>query len=319
MECCRNVILHLVYEEANRQLQKAGAKSNLSLGDVVAYSLNRIPPLFLSRQSEWQPQITLLKTTITEQIEEVVRKAILQARKPRLESVNPVPPKELSSPMLSLLELRTLLKQPEMTWLTLPQALENYLSNINRASGTRVVKFPIPKEMDEAASKAEYDQYLIPAQIKMVNAIEHLISRLVVSRLDSLPPKLTRYARLIRVDEVMALVLNSLPPMYATTEEGLKRFRYHSRMQIGSQLAEIVTKAVIALGQEASKNFVVPTLIFQNIRQERQAGIAKLNWMLKRQDITWENSYSLILESIDRLRLTGELDWQRITPVAENA
>ncbi len=318
MECCRNVILHLVYEEANRQLQKAGTKSNLSLADVIAYSLNRVPPLFLTRQSEWQTQFTFLQSNMGEKIKEVVHRAILQAREPRLQSVNTLTPKELSSPMLTLVELRVLLKQPEMTWQTLPQSLESYLSNINRTSGTKAVRFTSPKETGETASKAEYEQYLLPAQIKMVNAIENLISRLVVSRLESLPSKLAPYARLIRVDEVMALTLNSLPPMYATTDEGLKRFRYHSRMQIGSQLAEIVTKSVIALGQEASKSFAVPPLVFQTIRQERQEGLAKVNWMLKRKDITWENCYSLILEAIDRLRLTGELDWQRITPVEEN-
>ncbi len=315
MECCRNVLLPLVYEEATRQLQKAGAKNNISLADVVAYSLNRIPPLFISRAQEWQTQLTLLKTTLSEKIAEVVHKGILEARKPRLEPVTPLATREMMTPMYALIKLRELLKQPEMTWLTLPLSLEGYLLEINRNSGTK--GFTRQEETSSIASQQEYDQYLLPARLSMVNGIEQIIYRLSLTRLDTLPPKLAPFARLIRVDEVMAVALNCLPPMYATTDEGLKRFRYHSRMQIGSQVAEIVTKAVITLGQEASKNFAVPPLVFQTIRQERQEGIARINWMLKRKDITWENSYSLILEAIDRLRLTGELDWQRITPVAK--
>jgi|GEM_PF-5959687 len=317
MECCRNIILHLVYAEAQSQLQQAGAKSNISLDDVIAYSLNRIPPLFLSRLSDWQSQLGFLNGTIGQQIREVVHKAILQARKPRLVSVSPIKSDELLTPMVSLLKLRQLLKQPQMTWFNLPQKLEQYLLGIKSSSGTKGVKF-LSKNREEnltVATLEEYEQYLLPARLQITHAIESIIYRLAVNRLDTLPSKLAPYARLIRVDEVMAVALNSLPPMYATSDEGLKRLRYYSRMQIGSQLAEVVTKAVIAVGQEASKTFTVPPLIFQTIRQERQDGIAKINWMLKRKDVTWQNCYSVILESIDRLRLTGELDWQRLTPV----
>ncbi|MCA1903328.1 MAG: late competence development ComFB family protein [Cyanobacteria bacterium KgW148] len=320
MECCRNVLLPLVYEEANRQLQKGGAKSTISIADVVAYSLNRIPPLFIAREAEWEAHRQLFPQRMGEKIAEVVYQGILQARKPRLESVTPLSTGELLTPMLSLLRLRELLKKPQMTWSELPQTLETCLLGINRSSGTPSIKMVVTRkeETEQLASSADYEGYLLPATMKMVHGIEQLVHRLSVSRLETLPPKLAPYARLIRVDEVVAAALNCLPPMYATTYQGLKRLRYHSRMQIGSQIAEVVTRAVITIGQEASKNFAVPPLLFQKIRQERQEGIARVNWMLKRKDITWENSHSVILEAIDRLRLTGELDWQRITPMAEN-
>ncbi|MFN3361074.1 MAG: late competence development ComFB family protein [Pseudanabaenaceae cyanobacterium] len=322
MECCRNVLLPLVYAEANRQLLKADTKSNISIADVVAYSLNRLSPLFVARQEEWQKQIPLLQQTLSSAIAKTVHKAILQVHKPRRETVTPLPATELSTPMYSLLRLRELLKKPHMTWLELPQCLEERLLQINPNSGSKPATKYISKRKDEGAliaSKSDYENYLLPATMPVVNSIEHLIYRLAVHRLETLPPKLSPYARLISVDEVMAVALNCVPPMYATTTEGLKRFRYYSKIYIGSQLAEIVTKAVITVGQEASKRFQIPMLTFQAIRQERQEGIAKLNWMLKRKDITWENSHGVIAEAIDRLRLTGNLDWQRITAVEENS
>ncbi|MFM9979262.1 MAG: hypothetical protein ACKVOP_14610, partial [Sphingomonadaceae bacterium] len=129
--------------------------------------------------------------------------------------------------------------------------------------------------------------------------------------------KLAPYMRLIRPDEVMAMSFSCLPPVYATTEGGMKRLRYHARMQIGSEIAEVVTKSVVEVGQEVSRDFKVPPLIFQGIRQERQEGISKLNWMLKRKDITWENVPQVVSLAIDELQLTGNLNWQRITPVDE--
>ncbi|MCS6959272.1 MAG: late competence development ComFB family protein [Pseudanabaenaceae cyanobacterium SKYGB_i_bin29] len=322
MESCRNVMLPLVYAEARQQLQRAGTKSNIAIADVVAYSLNRLSPLFIARQDEWQKQIPLLQNTLRGRISEVVHQAILQVRKPRLQSVTPLTATELATPMYTLLRLRELLKKPQMTWLELPQCLEEYLLQINPQSGSIPINKYVSKRKEDTSlipSKADYDDYTLPATIGVVNSIEQLIYRLAVHRLDTLPPKLSAYARLIPVDEVMAVALNCLPPMYATTQEGLKRLRYYSKIHIGSQLAEIVTKAVITLGQEASKSFSIPILIFQNIRQERQEAMARLNWMLKRKDINWENSYAVILEAIDRLRLTGNLDWQRIKAVEENS
>ena len=58
MSSCRNALEELVIEEAEAQYKRLGAdvKKRVDLSEVIAYTLNRLPPMYATTQRGWVQQ-----------------------------------------------------------------------------------------------------------------------------------------------------------------------------------------------------------------------------------------------------------------------
>ncbi|AFY71771.1 Late competence development protein ComFB [Thalassoporum mexicanum PCC 7367] len=140
MSSLRNALEDIVIREAQKQLAplKSAIGTSIRLADVVAYTLNRLPPLYATSHHGWQLQRRRLVKEMRSQIIEAVSVAIAAfSTKNFPASKTPLPEIELKSQARALVSLRRVLKQPELRWSDVPAALEKALGNsqnLNRHS-----------------------------------------------------------------------------------------------------------------------------------------------------------------------------------------
>ena len=127
----RNVLEDLVVDEAKEQIQRLGSKVRvqLALGEVAAYALNRLPPLYASTDRGWLQQRKRANNELRSQITNAVHHGMMAVRRDPLRQPKPIPPVELESTALSLSKLAKLLNKPELTWKEVPAAVEEALVN----------------------------------------------------------------------------------------------------------------------------------------------------------------------------------------------
>jgi hypothetical protein len=127
----RNVLEDLVVDEAKEQIQRLGNKVRIqiALGEVAAYALNRLPPLYASTDRGWLQQRKRANTELKSQIINAVHHGMMAVRRDPLRQPKPIPQIELESTALSLSRLANLLNKSELTWKDVPAAVEAALVN----------------------------------------------------------------------------------------------------------------------------------------------------------------------------------------------
>ncbi|NJM28027.1 MAG: late competence development ComFB family protein [Pseudanabaena sp. RU_4_16] len=127
----RNILEDLVIEEARSQIQRLGSRVRTQFipGEVAAYALNRLPPLYASTDRGWLQQRKRANTDLRAQIINAVQQGMIAVRKDPLRHPKPMPQIELESTALSLSKLGKLLNKPELKWKEVPAALEEALVN----------------------------------------------------------------------------------------------------------------------------------------------------------------------------------------------
>ncbi|WP_019498197.1 late competence development ComFB family protein [Pseudanabaena sp. PCC 6802] len=127
----RNVLEDLVVDEAKEQIQRLGSKVRiqLALGEVAAYALNRLPPLYASTDRGWLQQRKRANNELRSQIINAVHHGMMAVRRDPLRQPKPIPQIELESTALALSKLAKLLNKPELTWKEVPAAVEEALVN----------------------------------------------------------------------------------------------------------------------------------------------------------------------------------------------
>ncbi len=127
----RNILEDLVIEEARSQIQRLGSRVRTQFvpGEVAAYALNRLPPLYASTDRGWLQQRKRANTDLRAHIINAVQQGMIAVRKDPLRHPKPMPQIELESTALSLSKLGKLLNNPELKWKEVPAALEEALVN----------------------------------------------------------------------------------------------------------------------------------------------------------------------------------------------
>jgi Late competence development protein ComFB len=125
----RNILEDLVIEEARSQIQRLGSRvrSQIVPGEVAAYALNRLPPLYASTDRGWLQQRKRANTDLRSQIVNAVQQGMIAVRKDPLRQPKPMPQVELESTALSLSKLGKLLNKPDLTWKEVPATVEETL------------------------------------------------------------------------------------------------------------------------------------------------------------------------------------------------
>ena len=326
MESCRNVLIEFVYREANAQIQSLGSgiKYKYNIDEVIAYALNRLPPMFASTevglQSKRQECIAMQAD-----INKVTRQALLGVRRDPLREPEPMEDIELANAPHALINTQELLGWKNLMWCDLPKALgedlEKAIAKYNSGNlspragkygswgqrqnnamylGKSTQKCSVAPEIKQK----EYDIYLLESN-HLVHSLERLVIRMAQTRAQSFPPSELRF---IRLEDVVAKALNRLPSLYATSAKGIGHLRYYAQMNIGSEVSIIVHESMLEIRKAIHQRS--DPLMFSKIRYEREQAIAKVSKLLLDREVKWQNLREVVFNSLEFAK-SGKVCWER--------
>jgi hypothetical protein len=314
---CRNAIEELVIAEAETQIQRLShqAKERVDLSEVIAYALNRLPPMYATTQRGWTQQRQRAGSELGNQISAVVRNGLLGVQRDTLRQLDPLPNHELASQNRTLVKLRELLKRKELKWKDVPSAVNEALMQVryqgslestylspdrrNAVSAKSYLKRKTTRDVDfvrapaATAEDADFQSYMSGTAYRYSNILENLVAAIAERRMERLSPELQAQ---IDLDEVLAYALNRLPPMYATSNRGLKQLRQQVKTEMTNEMMSIVKQAFVKVAQTPER--VLSPLPFERFNSEQEAALEKLKLILKRDDVSWRNVVEAIQAAI---------------------
>jgi len=340
MASLKNVIEDIVLSEAIAQL-KAVNGDNTNLSEVVAFALNRLPPLYASTDRGWLQQRKRAHGELSSKIQATVRQAILGARFDPLRQVEPLPEQEIESPAHSLAKLQKLLGNLDLTWQNVPTIVQQTLEKVRQEVNMGYTYQPKAKRevseirgylkrtrvgvsgaanladskaqklsnnLVDIAAKSEFQSYMLSTSYAFTNALEKLVIANVEKQLPQLGSVL---ARSVKVEDAAAYALNRLPTMYATSAGGLLYQQQKAKTELADDISSAVIQALLALGKAPTR--MVGPLPINKFDLEEEQALLELKPILQRDEITWRNVTTLVEEALelakgDADRLTKLLD-----------
>lgn len=133
----RNAMESLVAEELDRQLKRVPAKlaqyiQGHNRSEVIAYALNRLPPMYATSEQGWQQQRQRAKNELEKEIIEAVRQALAAVQQDPLRISTPLKFAENAEAVAALIELKDLLQCEELCWKNLVDTVEQTLIETNQ-------------------------------------------------------------------------------------------------------------------------------------------------------------------------------------------
>ncbi|CAN1212943.1 late competence development ComFB family protein [Tumidithrix helvetica PCC 7403] len=347
MHSCRNAIEELVIEETKAQIARLSPErvQKIDPSEVVAHALNRLPPMYATTKVGWLQQRKRALNELKQQIESAVRRALVTVKPDALRDSTPLPAKELENQARSLSQVQDILGISTLTWKDVPEALENalmtvklksavsytYLNDAKRSTidvqdyirRSRVdeinwkgrqtgVKMANP-DKERSPEAKDFATYMLSASYSFSNVLEKLVLSLAFHQVQKLNPTI---GETIDLGEVVAYVLNRLPPMYATTERGYRQLRLRAREVHGKQVVETINEAIRLILDSPNRTRV--PLALTRYEAEQEEALEDIKWILKRDDINWRNVATIIEESLGEA-IFGEIEWQRRPQKAPNS
>lgn len=333
---CQNAIEELVVEEAKAQIMRlaSGVKAQTSVDEVAAYALNRLPPMYATTRRGYLQQQKRAFTDLKQEITQTVSRGLIGVKKDALKDVTPLPEIELEREERSLLKLQEILGISDLRWRDVPSAVEkelidiklkiavsygNYQSKAVRSASnisgylkrhgeelgwkSKQSKPNLENNVTQMMEMKEFDSYMAPASWNFVNTLENLvasISQRQISRLDS------ALKQQVTLEEVCAFALNRLPPMYATTENGLKYWRDRARTELSSDILVTVRQGVMTILKSPSR--FLPPLPSDKFTTQQELAIAELKDILQIEDLDWRNVAVVVQDAIEQYQ-TGNITW----------
>lgn len=329
MSSCRNALEELVIEEAEAQYKRLGAdiKKRVDLSEVIAYALNRLPPMYATTQRGWTQQRKRAEQELGQAIAKSVRNGFLSTQSDNLRQNDPIPAHELISQARSLAKLRKIFNKEYLKWKDVPEVVRTALDSgyyqslssgtyisIDRRNSllarsyalrrrtTTILSNQPPKSDSKSDSKSDkdisadiknFESYMSGTTYRYSNILESLVSAIIDRRIQRLD---TALQQKVSVDDVAAYVLNRLPPMYATTKRGLQNLRQRIKSEMTNQIIEIVKEALGKVMHTPERP--LPPLPFEKFNLELEETLVLLREMLGREDITWRNVAEIVEESL---------------------
>ncbi|MEI6428635.1 MAG: late competence development ComFB family protein [Pseudanabaena sp. ELA607] len=321
MESCRNVVLGFVLGEACKQLQRLGegVREKYYLNEVVAYAMNRLPPMFAATDKDHANKRTLC-LQLQPQITTQVRRALMEVHRHYNRTPDQLEQTELFTPQRALLQTQELLGWQNLVWRDVPRALLESLEDnlkyyrqgpvalhpsvpcrnlvINRSGAKRSF---LPEKL-----QYEFQSYMLETSLDLSHALERLVIRLAQSHAARLFPPAELQA--LRLEDLVAEVLNRVPPMYATTNRGIRHWRQYAQLNIGSQLMVFIDEALRKAHEQSKQQ--QPLVLFNRVRQERQHSLMEISQLLMGQDVRWQNLITAVDASLKQSK-GGQTCWQK--------
>lgn len=325
MSSCRNALEELVIEEAEAQYKRLGAdvKKRVDLSEVIAYTLNRLPPMYATTQRGWVQQRKKADQELGAAIAKTVRNGFLSTQSDVLRQNDPIPDHELISQARSLFKLRKLFSKDYLKWKDVPEVVRDALDSgyyqslangtyvsldrrnsllarsyavrrkttttLSNASSNKVSK----TEKDISAEIKDFESYMSGTIYRYSNILESLVTAIVERRVNRLDEAVQKK---INIDDVAAYVLNRLPPMYATSRRGLQNLRQRVKSEMTSQIISIVKEALNRVVQAPERS--LSPLPFEKFNIELEDALVQLRELLKRDDVTWRNVAEIVEECL---------------------
>ncbi|MDX1977946.1 MAG: late competence development ComFB family protein [Pseudanabaenaceae cyanobacterium bins.68] len=287
MESCRNFLLDLVVQQVEAQAAEQGGRLQqpTSKNEIIVYALNQLPPIYVATEKDWQIQVNQPLASLRTSIEDAVCYAIENLW------INPfrtfqVHPAEQELPALTLLRLQKLLGQETLTWRQLPETVQNALEY--RTPTTQTISPPF---------SAEYLSYMLPARLNCYHALRLPVTRLAIEKLNRFPPEVIKQ---VRIEEIVAMALSQLPPMYASNTEDLLSHRQRAKQELGTKFERIVDLAV----QSARKEFFnqgLP-LLFHQIKAERRQAMSLLKRYFQSDQVNWRTCGDFVENALGEVK-----------------
>ncbi len=107
-------------------------------------------------------------------------------------------------------------------------------------------------------------------------------------------------AKEINTIEVSTYALNRLPPLYASSEEGLNRQKERGKEEFGAEI-EAVVKRALEIVEERPVRFSTPLqeAVNLDLEQSKEALQELANWLwLSHREVSWQDIVKLVKEII---------------------
>ncbi|NUN64536.1 late competence development ComFB family protein [Pseudanabaena biceps] len=322
MGSCRNALEELVIEEAESQYKRLGndVKKRVDLSEVIAYTLNRLAPMYANTQRGWVQQRKKAAQELSPAIAKTVRNGFLSTQSDMLRQHDPIPAHELISQARSLSKLRKLFDKEYLKWRDVPEivrdALHSGLSqghakgyvSLDRRNSLMARSYalrrrssgvlsnannPTRSEKDVLTELKDFESYMSGTTYRYSNILESLVEAIVARRVQRLDPVLQQR---VSPDDVAAYVLNRLPPMYATSLKGLQNLRQRVKSEMTNQIISIVKEALTKVIQSPER--AASPLPFEKFNLELEDTLVELREMLGREDLTWRNVAEVVEECL---------------------
>ncbi|MCL1493900.1 MAG: late competence development ComFB family protein [Pseudanabaena sp. Salubria-1] len=323
MSSCRNALEELVIEEAEAQYKRLGAdvKKRVDLSEVIAYTLNRLPPMYATTQRGWVQQRKKASQELGAAIAKTVRNGFLSTQSDVLRQGDPIPDHELISQARSLFKLRKLFSKDYLKWKDVPEIVQDALNSgyyqslsngtyvsLDRRNSLLARSYAVRRkttttlsntskttktEKDISAELKDFESYMSGTIYRYSNILESLVNAIVERRTLRLDENVQQK---VNIDDVAAYVLNRLPPMYATSRRGLQNLRQKVKSEMTSQIISIVKEALTKVVQAPERS--LSPLPFEKFNIELEDSLVQLRELLKRDDITWRNIAEVVEECL---------------------
>ncbi|MFN5856365.1 MAG: late competence development ComFB family protein [Pseudanabaenaceae cyanobacterium] len=321
MESCRNVILGFVLGEAYKQIQRLGegVRANYRLNEVVAYAINRLPPVFAATDKDHATKRNMC-LQFQPKIATQVRRALMEVHRHYNRTPDPLEEIETFTPQRALLKTQELLGWQNLVWRDLPRALyETLEENLKYYNQGPVVLRPgvpcrnlvanrsgVKRSFMPEKMQYEFQSYMLETNLDLSHALERLVIRLAQSHAARLYPPAELQG--LRLEDVVANVLNRLPPMYATTNRGIRHWRQYAQLHIGSEIMVFIDEAIKQCYEQSKSQ--QPLVLFTRLRQERHHALTEVSHLLKGTDVRWQNVVSVVDETLKQSK-AGQVCWQK--------
>ncbi|AFY72222.1 Late competence development protein ComFB [Synechococcus sp. PCC 7502] len=333
---CRNAIEELVVEEIKAQISRlsSAVKAKPSLDEVAAYALNRLPPMYATTRRGYIQQQKRAHTDMKQEIAQTISKGLIGVKKDSLKDNTPLPDSELEREERSLLKLQEILGISDLRWRDVPDAVEKALLEIKLKGAVAYSTYKskalrdastvsdyLKRHSEELTWKAktsrplvgdniiqmtemkEFASYMAPASWNFVNTLENLVASVAQRQISKLADNLSQR---VTLEEVSAYALNRLPPMYATSESGLKYWRERARTELSSDILVTVRQGVITILKSPSR--FLPPIPADRFSHEQELAIIELQDILQVTDLNWQNVAMVVQDALEQV-LRGELVW----------
>jgi hypothetical protein len=329
MTSLKNVLEEIVVVEVQEQLTHLSptAREAINLSEVAAFALNRLPVLYASTSRGWLQQRKRAHNDLQHRIVSSVQQALLGVERDPLRKSTKIAASKVETPAHILARLQKLFSKTSLRWQDVPRAFQETLTlvsqapeyaslSINDRHRLREIKGYLHRQETHKHEhqdwhnnvelpNPELKSYILSASYFLTNVLEDLAKKEVQNQLIHMANVLPRK---VGIDDVSAYVLNRLPAMYATTEQGVIWQTQKAKEQLSSQIESTVIQSLMTLGKTPRRLAdPIPLLKFSD---ECEQAISQLRLIFQREDITWQNIATLAEYAIANER-NGMTYWRQ--------
>lgn len=312
MTSLKNVLEEIVVVEVQEQIKHLSPASRevINLSEVAAFALNRLPALYASTSRGWLQQRKRAYNELQQQIVSAVQQALLGVKRDPLRKSTKIAASRVETPAHILARLQKLFSKYSLQWQDVPQAFQEALTLVSDepeyASLSINDRYRLQEIRGYLQRKGSHHQdlhswqnnielpnpelksYILSASYFLINVLEDLAKQEIKNQLTYMANVLPRK---VGIDDVCAYVLNRLPPLYATTEQGVIWQTQKAKEQLSSQIESTIIQSLMTLGKTPRRLAdPIPLLKFE---EECEQAISELRLIFQREDITWRSIANL--------------------------